>query len=849
MATLITAATGNFTTLATWLVADSAAELDSEAANTATTTSYVASSAFTSGAITINAIAVKVLSRSASPTGTFSVELYNSTLGASVTNTETTVDVADLPLSGGWVVFPTNGNVLLLAATNYQVRVKSSTSSQVTLYRNSTSNNWSRQLRTTTAPGSLATGDKLIIAGEHTGSGTGNSFTVTMDNTATTSFGATSMAQSITVSKRATLDWGTAASTNYYLKWKGVFKVWDSGTVNVGTSGTRMPSTSTAVLEMDSAANVDTGLIIGNGSTFNSYAATKAVIQTTLDADEAAAQTVIGAIGSTVGWANGDELAFASTTTTASQTEKKTISTVDSGTQVTLTAGLTNAHSGTAPTKCEIINLTRNVRFRGISSSLNGYIVIEGTSTVVFNYTEVYNMGSFTTDKRGIDIKTTTGSCTFQFCSIHDFTQPTAIGFAITGSTSSNITIDNNVMYNFNNNAINVATTTGTWTITANVIMGIGSGGGSAGVVLGDVGGTFTNNTIVGAQSQNGLTLSEVGGTIGSIAVNTFHSNSGYGIAVTAVISGTIGSITAWRNSTANIGITAAGDLIINSATCFGGSSANMDISNAGGEVQLNSATFNGGVTTVSPVGIRFQGPTANFKANSCSFGGATAHTTGDLQVTSSLAGVYAKFNNCTFASSTEISQQSSLLPASFIGSSKHDAVGGTHKMWRKYGTLIIDTTIFDVTPSLRMTPSSATGKLESLPIRVACTSGSAVTISVKVRESVSGDGTDYNGNRIRLIVKRNDAVGITSDTVLATATASSEGAFEVISGVTASPSADGVLEFIVDCDGTTGWINVDTMSATPVADTRGYKYWADGSPVVYGDNAISSVATLSTVF
>lgn len=37
-----------------------------------------------------------------------------------------------------------------------------------------------------------------------------------------------------------------------------------------------------------------------------------------------------------------------------------------------------------------------------------------------------------------------------------------------------------------------------------------------------------------------------------------------------------------------------------------------------------------------------------------------------------------------------------------------------------------------------------------------ACASGSAAVVKVKVRESVVGDGTAYNGSRIRLFVKSN---------------------------------------------------------------------------------------------
>lgn len=80
-------------------------------------------------------------------------------------------------------------------------------------------------------------------------------------------------------------------------------------------------------------------------------------------------------------------------------------------------------------------------------------------------------------------------------------------------------------------------------------------------------------------------------------------------------------------------------------------------------------------------------------------------------------------------------------------------------------------------------------------------------------------------------------AAGITADTVLATATVSSVGAFETISGTTATVSDNCILEFAVDCDGTTGWINVDTFVGPTVASTLGLAYSKDGLAFGYGDN------------
>jgi hypothetical protein len=114
----------------------------------------------------------------------------------------------------------------------------------------------------------------------------------------------------------------------------------------------------------------------------------------------------------------------------------------------------------------------------------------------------------------------------------------------------------------------------------------------------------------------------------------------------------------------------------------------------------------------------------------------------------------------------------------------------------------------------MKMSPNNASNKLQSIGpfggFKVAVGNGQTCTPTVYVYE----DGS-YNGARARLIVLRNDALGITADTVLDTATAASDAAWEVLTGTTAAVTDNGVLEFIVDCSGTAGNLFVDTFSAT----------------------------------
>src|SRR5581483_6899289 len=84
--TLIATANGNLTSSSTWKTVDATSLLDSEASTTTLTTTPTDSSTFTPGAITIDGIAIKLSSRAASPSGTITVTLRNSSGGSDVTS-------------------------------------------------------------------------------------------------------------------------------------------------------------------------------------------------------------------------------------------------------------------------------------------------------------------------------------------------------------------------------------------------------------------------------------------------------------------------------------------------------------------------------------------------------------------------------------------------------------------------------------------------------------------------------------------------------------------------------------------------------------------------------------------
>ena len=158
-----------------------------------------------------------------------------------------------------------------------------------------------------------------------------------------------------------------SASTAYIFESARVHVVvYNGGTLNVGTSGTPVPGTSTVLFEFQCTNAGDFGLVARNGSAVNMYGVPRTggsvFSWTKLTANLSASGTSLTTSDST-GWLSGDVIAIASTDQTASHIEKKILSGNASGTAISITVGVTNAHSGTSPTQAEVALLTRNVVF------------------------------------------------------------------------------------------------------------------------------------------------------------------------------------------------------------------------------------------------------------------------------------------------------------------------------------------------------------------------------------------------------------------------------------------------------------------------------------------------------
>lgn len=849
---------GNFTTAATWGLVDSTSYLNAEnSVESLLTTSYsdTRSQAFTPGAIEISHIGVKLCERNGT-TGTMSVHLALNSDHSAVAGTEVTINTADLPaateagLDGGWVLLKLSSPVTLSAATAYEMEAKTSSASQVDLFCDSTVDNLSRILVTTTT-GAPAAGDDLIICEEKTGAGAATTINVVMNNNDTTDYGSAPTAANslitpgIAICDGGSLSFVTAASSELQLS--NSLIVYSGGTLNIGTVATPVERGQTAKLHFDCGSNVDYGLVVRNGGTFVaqglSRSSGKNVVSCLLNTDEAVDSTSLG-VDTDTGWLDNDEIAVASTTRTYSQCEKGTLNGNAGASSLTVDGfggtggGLAYAHTGTSPTQAEVILLTRNIKIYGASASLQTYIYINATSTVDIDWVEFYWIGSGTSNKYGITCSTTSGSTNIQYSSLHNFEVAGSTGvYSASVLTSSSLVFSNNVTFLIAAKHFYMPTAynANSWTADTNIFMRTIDSGEPLSLINGTSGSgsyTFSNITVVGGAASgagfSGLKFVN-DNTNATISNLTSHSHNGEGFSLNSAVSNlTISTFTAWRNSGAGISSTSnsSGTIIINieisNVTLFGNTTNNITIS---GQsligLTLKNVTSNGDTTFSTTNGISINKPfkgSINIGDFSTVSGIKTAHTN-DINIASSLSKVDFKLNNVKLGASIELLSQTNMNDSSdFVSSQKNDQTKGQHKTWKKYGTITIETTAGlyrTASPSVRLTPNSASYKLESGSFKVNVADGQTCTPSVYVRESVVGDGTDYNGNRIRLIQKRNDAIGVTADTVLATATVASEGSFEELTAATAAVTDDGVVEFVIDCDGTTGWINIDDFTAT----------------------------------
>ena len=874
MANLISTANGNLTAAATWGTVTGAEGASSpaliEPATVLSTTLSAASQnsqSFTPAAVIIDGVSIKLASRAAgTPTNTMTVTLFNVTTAAVAQ--AVTVNVSDLAectvadLDGGWYFFKFAATHTPNGTDQYQIRVLlSATTTAVALWRDNTVANWLRMLRTTTT-GAPAAGTNMHVMGEFDGASnpaTTSTRLVVMDSVAATDYGsaniiATRTSSALSVCNRGTVVYDTVAATAYILRLSGNVNVYSGGDFHIGDTGAEMPRDSSAVLEFDCTADAAFGLMVRTGGAFTAYGLSRTVAKDVSDcrfsASAVATDTTLN-VDADTGWLSGDEIGIAPTGVITSEQEQRTLNANAGATSMVITAGLTNGHLGAGDYFGEIVLLTRNVRIRSTSATFMSVFDFAATTTIVCSWVSFRYMSSTTAVAT---IRPGSGAVVLDRCVVADGEAGLSVATTALGGTCTltHLTI---FIVSGLTTGLNIAATTGAWLLTDLIVIRTASTV-SDGVTLSDVGGTIGNLSISGAGGAGsfaGLAWLEAavesanGPTQPIAGTWRFHSNGGSGFRIGASTRDiTFPRTEVWHNAIRGLRVESGihmenvefdGGFWLGNGAGAGEEPTGILFSemNPLNDVRFRAIDIAADTLKSSHWGVLFDHGgivASNIQFIDCNFS-QTSGTRRQVSVADigCIADV-APGGMCVQGIATNCTFNSSGVPVSFYYApgvtptrdSKYSHVripmfGGVataHRTYSARGTFLINTSVFDVTPSLEIQPiEGAAVPVDSNAFQpgwgflVPVLSGQTVTVSVKVQKSAG-----YNGStEPQLVLLANPQIGIASDAVIDTLSIGS-GSFETLTGVTAAASADGVMEFIVRCYGTAGSIYVDTWSA-----------------------------------
>jgi hypothetical protein len=778
-----------------------------------TTTSYQYSTAVALTAVNYDGVLV-CCQQTGSPSvsDTIYFKIYNGSEQALVI-----VYAQDLPVQPSYVFFKTNvfaGS----ASTVWQVGVRDGTNAgKAKFYTTGNANQiislW-RQSDSTPTP---TTSDVFFCAGELTGGSANTPRVVTMDNTDTTIFGA------INIGHLGTIANGTSASTTYKL-YAGPIQIYGGGELDIGTSGTPVPSTSTALYQLAGQT-----LNVNAGGTFKTYGATK-TLSALLAVDASGGATSLTTDIST-GWLSGDSIALTPTTTTYTHAEKKALTGDAVGTALSI-AAITNARTGTAPYQAELCNLTRNVQISGTNTTTATKLIFTGANvTVNMRYTECLNIGtSYITGTAALNFNTGNApAIDIQQCSFHETTSSGAmLCFVNTGNGAGNwgsINIAYNVFYNMGYVSRVGVGYCYPFTIDHNYFIlqtANAQGTGALSFPTNPPGGSITNNVFTGLRATcvlciNAQTPANLDGNsfhgCGGTAFNYEASTSNPGLGILPVIN----NWTIWRMAGYGLILNQFTPITFNNLNMYSNTTAHVFFYN--GTYTFNNSTFNAGTTTVTTEPFTWtssiiQGP-LNVTCNACSFGATTPHAVTMTTLTNQGMGTTTiKFKTCTLS---DTSFYDAYTPTTLVTGSRVAKYGDTiavHNVTISgnnidylagyFKTNSRDVILYNVDScSERITAWNIAAafaplpmpKVQSTPKQVIVPSGQHATVSVSCYKADNSKTAQP-----RLVRLANYDCGLTSDEVVATMTDTQSTTWVTLSGTTtAVPDKDAILQFVVD--------------------------------------------------
>ena len=833
MAKLASITSGNFTSSSTWGV------INEQSFQTAasTSTSYSVTTTPTSlgtfsPASTVTATHIGFRLTGTGTIGTLTFDIFNVTAGAQVAGTSVTINKSALnfnsgSISGSWYLVKIPTPPSLASGTNYAIRVSHTAGSTTSIMASTAAAANTFRFIVTSTTQAPASADDLWVVSEWTTGSTVNEFTVTMDNTTSaTTFGSGNATYGgVILNTNAYLNYGTSASTNYYLRING--NIWQSAgsSLNIGTSATTIPASSTAVLEFSgasqgfqqngNAAAVSFGNYI---SSISIRGENPTIPYALLGADAAVSATSITTNIST-GWKSGDTIVIAGTNAVTTGQDLRTLSTDAVGTTLTVTSGLTNAHGGSGDVIGEVINLTRNVKIRNSNASQG--VFTPGSSLVDIQGTEIRNMGVLTLS--GVSRKT------FRYNSFYNSTN-------ISASVTGPLNIEYNCFYNCPNFLVGPAgSTTTASTINFNYFI-LATGAASVTQTNITINPRFTDfigNVASGLAASTGTYFGSIGFysplatytdrlSNGIVSACTVHSsNAGFGTYnVTSLL---VYNCNAWRiaATTHAFSLYLSEGVKLYNCNFYGNLSTNGSVySNTAYLCELNNCNMRGGTTVVSSRGLVVT-QQSDLVLRNCTFGTGQTNSFADVVIPLN-RDVRLLFENCLLNSTTKFSTLTNLYGNSFVKLQRYQQTANNHYIYTAIGNAAqYDGVIYKTgSASTRLIPLTTTFKHTSPVKIIPISSGSTATVSVWVRKSSVSDasGVNYNGVQPRLILGYSPSVfNYTGQTeqVLATMTAAVGTWEQLTATIPYTAYNTGGFEVYVDCDGTAGWINVDDWSVS----------------------------------
>jgi hypothetical protein len=845
MARLMAAATGNFTSSGTWVTVDAATALVTEGGTsrtTLTTTPQNSANITPTSNITIDAVAIKLCDIGGT-TGSVTLNLYNVTTTASVVSL--TIPIADLPQGSsnnngsraGWVLFAT-GDQNLTSGSNYQIRLNYSTgSSTVGVLTNGTAANWQHMFRTKTAaaPGAA---DDLFVLGLWTASATWTTYTVTMDNTASTVFGSNPGAgdeRSGLYIAKSTVQYGNSAATNYLFTVAGNVSVGHLGTLEMGTSGT--PCTASSTMTMQFNTTTGYGIQCLRSGTVKTYGVPRTAgidrNWTYLTANTTSGSTTY-TVAHETGWKSGNTF-YVSSSNPAAGTEaaEYTLSGDATTSGLTATTSASAAYSGSDPIPAYVALTTYNVIIQSDASTRaalnNQYANGDWDAQwLLINYGGmVFNAPTADLDWRYV-------------CCNNKAATLTTWVFGITGSSVSGTSSFRDIVWigNYNGNSMYCNPTNGTvtgWTVQDWLLICDGTSNFLA-VKIGPYA-ACKNFYCMGGDGFISLS------TLGAYPLPADLLSG-----CRALGNGALGTMIDFAVDLADVTITDYRAYVTSGGGGFGCGAdwVNVNFVNCWFCISYNhvfSITSSALHTNVVFDGCKFGYPgagtyylfadfslgtqTQEYYFYNCDFGGTSLSLVGpatlwDLGTAGSVVErtrIYMRLVDCGGTYNLARSSGTSYLTDdSIISVNNYDRTAGDHRICRlgqgvtasACNIIQTDSTTYNTAaPSEKMTPVSASLKLKSSVKRIAVADASTANVSVYVRKSAA-----YNGNAPRLMMKRNDTAGVTALTVCDTHAAAAD-AWEQLTYTTPTVDDDCVLEFYVDCDGTAGVVYVDDWAAS----------------------------------